>query len=410
MPSDNRYLVRRHHTWQLQVAVPRKLRQKLGKASITRSLGTDSITEARRRRDLAIPEIRRLFAQLADGPSGWDPELLAAELRAEIAAGQLTPVDARAALQEEIGHRALATPAMNQLAGPEGAAAERALASLDDNAQGLTLSKLIERHLEAIAQLSRSTRNNRRQALHALLAHVGDKPARQLTRVDIADWLTAAVASGKKLSTARLWRAQAVAACSWAVAAGLLERNPAEGTGKLLVGNDAHPPRRAFTDPELQTLFGVLDADLARVTRVLLYSGLRAGEALALHGRHTRDGLIVVEKSKTPSGRRTIPAHSQILDLIDAKADARLFGRWAAVGALGTAFRRACRAAELPPGLVLHSTRHSLAARLETSGCPQHVAEALLGHRRTGMSFGHYSKTPGLELMREAIERVSYPI
>jgi integrase len=193
------------------------------------------------------------------------------------------------------------------------------------------------------------------------------------------------------------------------VAAGLLDLNPAEGTGKVLVGHDDHQRRRAFQDDELRALFQVLDPELDRLTRVAVHSGLRAAELLGLRGRHTREGLIVVEQSKTAAGRRIIPAHSAIAGLLEAKADAPVFG-WPTAGALSKAFSRAVRRANLPAGLVLHSTRHSFGQRLRDAGVAPDLIAALLGHRLPGVTLQVYAREAPLALMRAAVEAVQYDI
>lgn len=63
------------------------------------------------------------------------------------------------------------------------------------------------------------------------------------------------------------------------------------------------------------------------------------------------------------------------------------------------------------PGLVLHSTRHTLITRLHAAGVPTNLVEILVGHASNtvhGTVYVHREDIP-LKLLAEALERLWYP-
>ncbi|WP_155413294.1 tyrosine-type recombinase/integrase [Rhodopseudomonas palustris] len=93
----------------------------------------------------------------------------------------------------------------------------------------------------------------------------------------------------------------------------------------------ASSEKRPFTDDEVRTLLGSIR--LRREWEFSLFSalsGLRVHEIAGLRVKHCTSGKIAVAKSKTPSGVRTIPAHSMLAPLIQRRSlgkelDAYLF-------------------------------------------------------------------------------------
>jgi integrase len=64
------------------------------------------------------------------------------------------------------------------------------------------------------------------------------------------------------------------------------------------------------------------------------------------------------------------------------------------------------------PGLVLHSTRHTVITRLHAAGVPTNLVEILVGHASNtvhGTVYVHRENIP-LKLLAEALERLRYPV
>lgn len=58
--------------------------------------------------------------------------------------------------------------------------------------------------------------------------------------------------------------------------------------------------------------------------------------------------------------------------------------------------------------VTFHSTRRTVATRLEAAGIPQHLAAKLLGHARAGMSYGLYSGGPEKAQLVAAVAAIDY--
>lgn len=81
-----------------------------------------------------------------------------------------------------------------------------------------------------------------------------------------------------------------------------------------------HPvhPHKPFSRQKINRLWNVLDSPGVDTVLILLYTGMRVGEMLALQKTdvNIRQGYIRITKSKTASGIRTIPIHHRIFPLI----------------------------------------------------------------------------------------------
>ena len=83
MPGDLKYLRQRRGRWLVQVAVPRDLRDRVGKANVERYLRTSSQPEAKRLRHAAVAEILASFERArAGGPIR--PDELKSQAEAEL--------------------------------------------------------------------------------------------------------------------------------------------------------------------------------------------------------------------------------------------------------------------------------------------------------------------------------------
>ena len=69
--TDTRWLVQRGRTWYALQAVPRDLRQRMGKLRLLKSLGTRDLRVAIAKRHAALAEFQRAFdaARAADVPA-----------------------------------------------------------------------------------------------------------------------------------------------------------------------------------------------------------------------------------------------------------------------------------------------------------------------------------------------------
>ena len=171
---------------------------------------------------------------------------------------------------------------------------------------------------------------------------------------------------------------------------------------------------------------------------LLVNSGLRRGEALALHwsdidldakllrvrGTLARvDAELVVTETKTAKSRRVVPlsptAENVLRDVrTRQRAERRWLARWQPTP-YGTergepcdprnalrALKAAATGAKLPSTVGLHTLRHSAASVMLSAGVPLKVVSEIFGHASvaiTGDVYGHVSP----DVSRDALTRLS---
>jgi integrase len=164
--------------------------------------------------------------------------------------------------------------------------------------------------------------------------------------------------------------------------------------------------RRVLSPEEEPRLLEFLSPPYRSLARLLLASGLRVGEALALKWDDVRwivgEGWSVTVRDSKNGDARTVPGiqrvacfNRQVPGLRDPKDDS--IGPFSTVS--HSAFNHAFRAAKAAIGLekddelVPHSLRHTYATRMVVAGVPLSVVARLLGHRtvRTTMRYSHVS-------------------
>jgi integrase len=161
-----------------------------------------------------------------------------------------------------------------------------------------------------------------------------------------------------------------------------------------MYGREPKGRRRVLSPGEEVRLLDALAEPYLSLTRFLLASGLRVGEALALRWTSvsTDTEQITVEDSKNGDAR-VVPGVQW--KYTGSGGDER--GPFARVS--HSAFNHAFRAAKAAIGLekddelVPHSLRHTYATRMVVAGVPLSVVARLLGHRtvRTTMRYSHVS-------------------
>ena len=220
---------------------------------------------------------------------------------------------------------------------------------------------------------------------------------------------------------------------------------------RALAQNPAHAVRRprvpvteaAYLTPDQvrSLLLAAKPSRYAPLFELLVNTGLRRGEALALHwsdidfdekllrvrGTLARvAGELVVTETKTPRSRRVIPLSPAAERLLrDVRANQRVErlragSIWQPTPYVFTtelgdpsdprnalrALKAAAKRAGLPSSVGLHTLRHSAASVMLSAGVPLKVVSEVFGHASvaiTGDIYGHVSP----EVSREALTRLS---
>lgn len=291
--------------------------------------------------------------------------------------------------------------------------------------------------------LEASDRKQATKDLYAMMARAYLKPALghvelgKLRPSDIEALIVTKRADGLSASTIRTMYTVLRAALEVAVRDGLIRRNVSAAVKRPAV---ERTEAVFLTAAQAQKLLTAISADrLEALYRLMLATGLRRGEALALHWAdvdldggvlrvrgtlsRTSKGLQITEP-KTERSRRTVPLPRTAVDTLKAHRSRQLAERLAAGPAwqqtdlafateVGTAleprnvlrrFDALAQKAGLT-GVHLHTLRHSAASFLLAAGTHTKVVQEHLGHSSYAITADIYSHVAPAQA-REAADRL----
>lgn len=433
-----RNLKKRHQTWYARVTVNPKYRKLIGKHETLRSLQTTDYNLARQRVDGVVAQIRFYHDRLIRVHLG---EALAADLAAQIERGQL-PDDGSAAviLQTEIEAALKAhgrTDSEIEAMTAEDLAPLRETFKIVSNTDELPLSAAIKLYLDAIeSDVIPRTWDQKKRQLELFADWSGQVLVTQVDRRLASRYILEILKpNGFSVNYSKNIVAMLRAFFQWLIDAALYEKtNPFSGHGKSLRGSKKGSTvvkNRAWTSEELGKLFQAFD-ELPRdgvkykagiAARIALYSGMRQAEVcgLKVDDVNLDDGFMAITDAKNESSIRQVPIHPEIATLLAELCDSSEDG-YVIPGlpsgtrdgkrnhSLGNRFGDVKRNLFPNAGkneLTFHGLRSTFITAMEKAGIPESTAKLIDGHARQNLSYGLYSKGPGLEALRDAISRVA---
>jgi integrase len=223
----------------------------------------------------------------------------------------------------------------------------------------------------------------------------------------------------------------------WARKHGHVAENPFSGMAIRQSKTKANEQRERFTIEDIQKLF---DPEfLHRRMRknymfwlpwLGLYTGARLEELSQLHLEDVRQeaGIWVFDineklekRLKTASSRRLIPIHPMLEEVgllehvkaLQKRGETRLFpelehrrdGYGQTVSKWFARYRKTRGV-----GKTYHSFRHTVIDELKQKGCDYKIVAALAGHTDESMTFGTYGSDYNVEIMKELVMKLSFPI
>ena len=152
--------------------------------------------------------------------------------------------------------------------------------------------------------------------------------------------------------------------------------------------NKAIRPHKPFSRQKINRLWKNIDAANVDTVLILLYTGMRVGEMLALQKSdvNMRQHYIRITKSKTAAGIRVIPIHSRIMPLVVCRMDSPGTTLIADASGRPYDYSRYCiawRAVMLiinAAGHTTHDCRHTVATLLDNAGANETAKRRILGH------------------------------
>jgi integrase len=270
-----------------------------------------------------------------------------------------------------------------------------------------SLGWLIERYREsaAWAKLSNATRRQRECILRSIAKTAG---AEMLSRVDQASIEKGIARRADRAHAARHFLQTMRGLFQWAVKAQHVENDPTRELKTIRPATEGHTP---WPDEWCATF----EARWPIGTRerlaydVLLYTGLRRGDAVRLGRPHVKNGVATIRTEKT--GETVVipilpPLHASIeagpigqLTFIAGAA-----GRPMTKEAFGNWFREACRAAGVSGSA--HGLRKAGATRAADNGATEAELEALFGWRGGHMASLYTRRANRAKLARNAASKL----
>ena len=178
-----------------------------------------------------------------------------------------------------------------------------------------------------------------------------------------------------------------------------------------------------FTPKEIVRLYQDALANhqtLADLILIGMHTGARIEEICSLLCKDVdiKQESITIVGAKTEAGERTIPIHPFIKDrlekLIEDSTDDFLLSGLTKnkyddrSNAIGKRFGRLKTKHKFSSRYVFHSIRKTFTTQLENAGVGENLAADIVGHEKPRITYGLYSGGASLEVMKEAIRKVSY--
>ncbi|HEY7243368.1 MAG TPA: tyrosine-type recombinase/integrase [Xanthobacteraceae bacterium] len=274
-----------------------------------------------------------------------------------------------------------------------------------------SLAWLIERYRETEAwrSLSLATRRQRENILRSVQATAGNTP---YTRIDRATIIAGRERRAHTPHQARHFLDAIRGLFRWAVKAQLVKNDPTGGVD--------NPPRKKGDGflPWTEDHVAAYEQRWPIGTRqrvwldVLLYTGLRRGDAVRFGRQHVRDGIGSI---KTEKSGFTIEVTLPILPVLaktlakgpcgDLTFIANQRGRPMGKESFGNEFKQACRAAGVPGSA--HGVRKIAATRAANAGATVAQLEAIFGWQGGAMASLYTRGADRVRLAKEAMHKLA---
>lgn len=264
-----------------------------------------------------------------------------------------------------------------------------------DSRAAFTVEKMVNAYLEEASDTLKGWREVDRALKKYVVEEIGDTPAHEITRKDVIGVLDTLNKRGKRVQANRVL-AYFRRCCNWAIQAERLSSNPCA----MIERNDEQAKERFLSDGEIAQFLKHLpesdiDTPVADIYRVILLTGLRPGEAVALAPENIDFKAKMIRLNGTKNGRaHNIPMTSQVevivkrrnpdgaLWLFPATRDHKKHIR---ADALQAPLRDAVVALKFLP-TTPHDLRRTFATGLARIGAPRLLIALALNHTIPGIT------------------------
>lgn len=264
-----------------------------------------------------------------------------------------------------------------------------------DERAAFTVRLLVDEYLNEASNTLKSWRVVDHSLRKCVVAEIGDKPAHEVTRRDVIGLLDKLNNRGAMVQANRVL-AYFRRCCNWAIAKDKLTGNPCA----MIERNREQAKERFLSDSEIAKFLKYLpessvDEAIADIYRLILLTGLRPGEAVALALDDIDIKAKTIRLKATKNGRTHIvpmTAHVEAIAkrriqdgtswLFPAPRDPRKHVRG---DALNAPFRETIAALNIPPATP-HDLRRTFATGLARNGAPRLLIALALNHTIPGIT------------------------
>ncbi len=219
----------------------------------------------------------------------------------------------------------------------------------------------------------------------------------------------------------------------WSERKGIVNENVWKGQSLAKPQPTKAEAKRPFTDKEVETLFtGEGKTKTTQLLRdfmtIAALSGMRVEEIARLTAGDIHGECFDITKAKSRAGVRMVPIHPALAEIVTRRTTGRKptetlwpelpepkpgspIEKSQKVVKQFTTYRRRLGVDDTPEGarqsrVDFHSWRRTFVTKAERAGNQPHLIEALVGHKRAGMTVGLYSGGPLIEQLRAVVESV----
>jgi integrase len=268
-----------------------------------------------------------------------------------------------------------------------------------------SITWLLDRYQETTAwtTLSRASRRQRQNMLAQVVKSAGSRPFIEITKASLE-----AARERRSSAQGRKFLDVMRGVFRWAVKAGIAKVDPTVGVANPRVAKTAGFHVWSEDDVTAYEVRWPIGTRQRVWFDVLLYTGLRRGDAVKLGRQHVRDGLATLKTEKNGT-EVTLPILPVLAHTLAAGPCGDLAfiageqGRPLTKESFGNLFREACRAAGLP-NRSAHGLRKAAATRGANAGATVAELEAIFGWSGGSMASLY---TRSADRRRLAIEAMS---
>ena len=287
------------------------------------------------------------------------------------------------------------------------ALAEYHKSGVDLDVTKLTLGEVYDQWIKRKAMTLSDSAIKTHNMAYQRFGNMLNTPMKDIKKMHLQNWLDGI--DLKPASKGKI-RSTVYQLFEYALAYDIIQKNYAKD---LEITEKIEKTGSVFTEEEIKSLWENKDDQMAQYTLILIYTGLRIGELLAMKGDTIYlDKGYMVGGSKTEAGKdRVIPLHKKIIPLIEQNLQNNYLvysNRGGAFTYSGIKPRFKKLMDELKMEHKIHDTRKTAVSIMHSAGIPMETVRMIVGHSAKGITEAVYLYKEPQELV-DAINTIEIP-